>query len=121
MNEFFDKDAVFVTAIGLYQIWSGQLQKTYKPRHYLWCGQVRSLGWEVPACIGPSSAGQRTSSKRGVWKAAYIANRAYQEHDAGGAGVVVRRLEAVRQIGRPIQGGTRGGSTILPEISSPVT
>jgi len=52
MNEFFDEDTIFVTAIGLYQIWSGQFQKTYKPRHYLCCGQAGPLGWEVPACIG---------------------------------------------------------------------
>jgi len=52
MNEFFDDDAIVVTAIGLYQIFSGQFQKTYKPRHYLCCGQAGPLGWEVPACIG---------------------------------------------------------------------
>jgi tartronate-semialdehyde synthase len=52
MNEFFDEDTIFVTAIGLYQIWSGQFQNTYKPRHYLCCGQAGPLGWEVPACIG---------------------------------------------------------------------
>src|SRR5918995_354258 len=52
MNEFLDEDTIFVTAIGLYQIWSGQFQKTYKPRHYLCCGQAGPLGWEVPACIG---------------------------------------------------------------------
>jgi len=52
MNEFFDPDTIFVTAIGLYQIMSGQFQKTYKPRHYLCCGQAGPLGWEVPACIG---------------------------------------------------------------------
>jgi tartronate-semialdehyde synthase len=52
MNEFFDEDTIFVTAIGLYQIWFGQFQKTYKPRHYLCCGQAGPLGWEVPACIG---------------------------------------------------------------------
>jgi tartronate-semialdehyde synthase len=52
MNEFFDEDAIIVTAIGLYQIFSGQFQKTYKPRHYLCCGQAGPLGWEVPACIG---------------------------------------------------------------------
>jgi tartronate-semialdehyde synthase len=52
MNAFFDEDTIFVTAIGLYQIWSGQFQKTYKPRHYLCCGQAGPLGWEVPACIG---------------------------------------------------------------------
>jgi tartronate-semialdehyde synthase len=52
LNEFFDRDTIFVTAIGLYQIWSGQFQTTYKPRHYLVCGQAGPLGWEVPACIG---------------------------------------------------------------------
>jgi tartronate-semialdehyde synthase len=52
MNEFFDEDAIMVTAIGLYQIFSGQFQKTYQPRHYLCCGQAGPLGWEVPACIG---------------------------------------------------------------------
>ncbi|WP_273844603.1 glyoxylate carboligase [Rubrobacter calidifluminis] len=52
LNEFFDEDTIFVTAIGLYQIWSGQFQKTYKPRHYLCCGQAGPLGWEVPACLG---------------------------------------------------------------------
>ena len=52
INEFFDEDTVFLTAIGLYQIFGGQFQKTYKPRHYICCGQAGPLGWEVPACIG---------------------------------------------------------------------
>ena len=52
LNEFFGPDTIFVTAIGLYQIWSGQFQMTYRPRHYLCCGQAGPLGWEVPACIG---------------------------------------------------------------------
>ncbi len=52
INRFFDRETIFVTAIGLYQIWSGQFQTTYKPRHYLVCGQAGPLGWEVPACIG---------------------------------------------------------------------
>lgn len=52
MNDFFDRDAIMVTAIGLYQIMSGQFQKTYKPGHYICCGQAGPLGWEVPACIG---------------------------------------------------------------------
>jgi len=52
INAVFDEDTIFVTAIGLYQIWSGQFQLTYKPRHYLCCGQAGPLGWEVPACIG---------------------------------------------------------------------
>jgi tartronate-semialdehyde synthase len=56
MNELFDGEEIIVTAIGLYQIWSGQFQKTYKPRHYLCCGQAGPLGWEVPACIGAKLA-----------------------------------------------------------------
>ncbi len=52
INEFFGPDTIFVTAIGLYQIWSGQFQTVSKPRHYLVCGQAGPLGWEVPACIG---------------------------------------------------------------------
>jgi tartronate-semialdehyde synthase len=56
INEYFDLDTVFVTAIGLYQIWSGQFQLAYRPRHYLCCGQAGPLGWEVPACIGAKLA-----------------------------------------------------------------
>lgn len=52
MNEFFDRDTVFVTAIGLYQIWSGQFQEVFAPRHYLICGQAGPLGWEISACTG---------------------------------------------------------------------
>lgn len=52
INAFFPRDTVFVTAIGLYQIWSGQYQEVYLPRHYLVCGQAGPLGWEIPACIG---------------------------------------------------------------------
>jgi len=52
LNEFFGRDTVFVTAIGLYQIWSGQFQEIYKPKHYFCCGQAGPLGWEIPACIG---------------------------------------------------------------------
>jgi tartronate-semialdehyde synthase len=52
VNEFFGRDTIFVTAIGLYQIWSGQFQEVFKPRHYLCCGQAGPLGWEVSACLG---------------------------------------------------------------------
>ncbi len=52
VNHVFDEETVFLTAIGLYQIFSGQFQTTYKPRHYICCGQAGPLGWEVPACIG---------------------------------------------------------------------
>lgn len=52
MNEVFGRDTLIVTAIGLYQIWSGQFQRTYNPRHYFCCGQAGPLGWEAPACLG---------------------------------------------------------------------
>ncbi|WP_198168182.1 glyoxylate carboligase [Herbidospora yilanensis] len=56
LNEFYGPDTTFVTAIGLYQIWSGQFQKTYLPRRYLVCGQAGPLGWEVPAAMGVKCA-----------------------------------------------------------------
>jgi tartronate-semialdehyde synthase len=55
-NETLPADAIVVTAIGLYQIWSGQHQLTYRPRHYLVCGQAGPLGWEVSACTGAKLA-----------------------------------------------------------------
>lgn len=56
INEFFDDETVFVTCIGLNQIWSGQLQKIAKPRHYLDCGGAGPLGWDLPASIGAKVA-----------------------------------------------------------------
>lgn len=56
INEFYGEDAYFVTAIGLYQIWSGQFQSAHKPRHYQVCGQAGPLGWEIPAAIGVKKA-----------------------------------------------------------------
>ncbi|GAA4517466.1 glyoxylate carboligase [Actinoallomurus oryzae] len=56
INDFFGPDTTFVTAIGLYQIWSGQFQRTYLPRRYLVCGQAGPLGWEVPAAMGVKCA-----------------------------------------------------------------
>ncbi|WP_409492939.1 glyoxylate carboligase [Amycolatopsis sp. cmx-11-12] len=56
INEFYGEDAYFVTAIGLYQIWSGQFQRAHKPRHYQVCGQAGPLGWEIPAAIGVKKA-----------------------------------------------------------------
>ncbi|EOD70402.1 glyoxylate carboligase [Amycolatopsis vancoresmycina] len=56
INETFGDDTYFVTAIGLYQIWSGQFQKAHKPRHYQVCGQAGPLGWEIPAAIGVKKA-----------------------------------------------------------------
>ncbi|MFI6574835.1 glyoxylate carboligase [Nocardiopsis sp. NPDC050513] len=60
INEVFDADTYFVTAIGLYQIWGGQHQKAYKPRHYQICGQAGPLGWEIPAAIGVKKALKNT-------------------------------------------------------------
>ncbi|MQA07690.1 MAG: glyoxylate carboligase [Pseudonocardiaceae bacterium] len=56
INDFYDADTYFVTAIGLYQIWSGQFQRAHKPRHYQVCGQAGPLGWEIPAAIGVKKA-----------------------------------------------------------------
>ncbi|MET9225160.1 glyoxylate carboligase [Lentzea sp. NPDC003310] len=56
INEFYGPDTYFVTAIGLYQIWSGQHQKAHRPRHYQVCGQAGPLGWEIPAAIGVKKA-----------------------------------------------------------------
>ncbi len=56
INQAFDQDTTFVTAIGLYQIWSGQFQTISKPRKYLVCGQAGPLGWEVPAALGVKCA-----------------------------------------------------------------
>ncbi|RNL86137.1 glyoxylate carboligase [Halostreptopolyspora alba] len=60
INEVFDDDTYFVTAIGLYQIWGGQHQKATKPRHYQVCGQAGPLGWEIPAAIGVKKALKET-------------------------------------------------------------
>jgi tartronate-semialdehyde synthase len=51
-NAFFPPETIFVTSIGLYQIWSGQFQEIQKPETYFCCGQAGPLGWEVPACMG---------------------------------------------------------------------
>ncbi|WP_443216996.1 glyoxylate carboligase [Saccharothrix sp. ALI-22-I] len=60
INEFYGPDTYFVTAIGLYQIWSGQHQKAHRPRHYQVCGQAGPLGWEIPAAIGVKKALKNT-------------------------------------------------------------
>jgi tartronate-semialdehyde synthase len=56
LNQLLPEDATVVTAIGLYQIFSGQFQTAYRPRHYLCCGQAGPLGWEVSACTGAKLA-----------------------------------------------------------------
>jgi len=60
INEVYGPDTYFVTAIGLYQIWSGQFQQVFKPRHYQVCGQAGPLGWEIPAAIGVKTANPAT-------------------------------------------------------------
>lgn len=60
INEFFPADTTFVTAIGLYQIWSGQFQEINEPNSYLCCGQAGPLGWEIPTCIGVKKARPET-------------------------------------------------------------
>ncbi|MFI7673793.1 glyoxylate carboligase [Actinophytocola sp. NPDC049390] len=60
INEVFGQETYFVTAIGLYQIWGGQHQKSYRPRHYQVCGQAGPLGWEIPAAIGVKKALKHT-------------------------------------------------------------
>jgi tartronate-semialdehyde synthase len=52
VNEFFDEDTMFVTCIGLNQIWSSQFQRIFKPRHYLMPAGAGPLGWDLPAAIG---------------------------------------------------------------------
>ena len=55
INQSFGPDTTVVTAIGLYQICSGQFQQRFTPRRYMVCGPG-TLGWEVPAAIGVKSA-----------------------------------------------------------------
>lgn len=52
VNEFFDPETIFVTCIGLNQIWSGQLQEIERPGHYIFPGGAGPLGWDLPAAIG---------------------------------------------------------------------
>ncbi len=56
INEFFDRDTIFVTCIGNNQIWSGQMQEIYKPGHYLLAGGAGPLGWDLPAALGAKLA-----------------------------------------------------------------
>ena len=52
MNEFFDGDEIIVTAIGLYQIFSGQFQKTSSRATTSAAGRPVLSDGRVPACIG---------------------------------------------------------------------
>ena len=56
MNEFFGKDACYVSTIGLSQIAGAQFLHVYQPRHWINCGQAGPLGWTIPAALGWSKA-----------------------------------------------------------------
>ncbi|MDP5008368.1 MAG: glyoxylate carboligase [Glaciimonas sp.] len=52
MNKAFGRDTCYVTTIGLSQIAGAQFLHTYKPRHWINCGQAGPLGWTIPAALG---------------------------------------------------------------------
>ena len=56
LNEYFGDNAIFTTGCGITQIWSGQLQKTSTPRHYLPSGGAGCLGYDIPAAFGAAVA-----------------------------------------------------------------
>jgi tartronate-semialdehyde synthase len=59
LNKSFGDNAVFTTGCGITQIWSGQLQKINKPRHYLPSGGAGTLGYDIPAAFGAAIASGR--------------------------------------------------------------
>ncbi len=52
MNEYFGRDARYVTTIGLSQISAAQFLNVYQPRNWINAGQAGPLGWTLPAAIG---------------------------------------------------------------------
>lgn len=56
MNKAFGPDTRYVSTIGLSQIAGAQFLHTYKPRHWINCGQAGPLGWTVPATLGVVTA-----------------------------------------------------------------
>jgi glyoxylate carboligase len=58
------RTAGFVTAIGLGQIASGQLQRITKPRNYIICGQAGPVGWTSRPRSAPSSPIRKPRSWR---------------------------------------------------------
>lgn len=56
VNKAFGDDTLFCEGCGITQIWSGQLQKISRPRHYLPSGGAGTLGYEVPAIFGAKVA-----------------------------------------------------------------
>jgi tartronate-semialdehyde synthase len=66
LNNSFGDNAVFTTGCGITQIWSGQLQKINKPRHYLPSGGAGTLGYDIPAAFGAAIAsGKQTVAVMG--------------------------------------------------------
>lgn len=61
LNRCFGPDTVFVTAISLYELFSGQFQEVYGPRRYLICGQAGPPEWEVSACTGAKLGSPETT------------------------------------------------------------
>jgi tartronate-semialdehyde synthase len=56
MNKAFGPDTRYVSTIGLSQIAAAQFLHTFKPRHWINCGQAGPLGWTVPATLGVVTA-----------------------------------------------------------------
>jgi tartronate-semialdehyde synthase len=56
LNDYFGDKAVFTTGCGITQIWSGQLQKISRVRHYLPSGGAGTLGYDIPAAFGAAVA-----------------------------------------------------------------
>jgi tartronate-semialdehyde synthase len=56
LNSCFGDSAIFTTGCGITQIWSGQLQRVNKVRHYLPSGGAGTLGYDIPAAFGAAIA-----------------------------------------------------------------
>lgn len=56
LNRHFDARTVFVTAIDVYDLVSGQFQEAYHPRQHLIRGRSGPPGWELAACTGAKLA-----------------------------------------------------------------
>jgi tartronate-semialdehyde synthase len=52
MNKAFDRNARYVSTIGLSQIAGAQFLHVYGPRNWINCGQAGPLGWTIPAALG---------------------------------------------------------------------
>lgn len=56
MNQAFDGDTCYVSAIGLSQIAAAQFLQVQKPRNWINCAQAGPLGWTLPAALGVRAA-----------------------------------------------------------------